>query len=161
MALPSIESGRAGDGCGEGVSFMVLLRRPDDQGQVGFNDTSSNDPRGFSVYAKWTEQDGVAGLHFPKLGRLTAFEITTILRRRSGLGLDKSEIAAETFKLTEPRFIYYLYQSEICYLLRRRSGKTQKSHADEMGISRYWFAMMELGKVPCKSLTEYWRDHAG
>lgn len=161
MALPKIESGRAGDGCGEGVSFMVLLRRPNDQGQMGFDDTSSNDPGGHVIHGEWPGQDGTPGIHFPKLGRLTAFEITTVLRRRSGLGLDKSEIAAETFKIAEVRLIPYLRQSEICFLLRRRLDETQKACADEMGISRYWFNMMEQGKAPCKTLVEYWSRHAG
>lgn len=88
--------------------------------------------------------------------------MTTILRRREGLGLDKSEIFAETIACFAPvNKNMDLTQSEICFLLRRRLEKTQKACADEMGISRYWFNMMEQGKAPCKSLVEYWSRHAG
>ena len=47
---------------------------------------------------------------------------------------------------------------EECFLLRRRSGWTQKDCADLMGITRYWFNMMENGHAPCKKLEEFWYE---
>jgi DNA-binding XRE family transcriptional regulator len=50
---------------------------------------------------------------------------------------------------------------EKCYILRRRSNKKQIECAQEMGVTRFWFNQMELGKVSCKLLIEFWRNYAG
>lgn len=50
---------------------------------------------------------------------------------------------------------------EKCYLLRKRVGKRQVECAQQMGVTRFWFNQMELGKVPCEPLIEFWRQHAG
>jgi len=45
---------------------------------------------------------------------------------------------------------------EVCYLLRRRSGKTQKEIAKAIGMSRLWVLRMEAGQAPVERLREYW-----
>lgn len=49
-----------------------------------------------------------------------------------------------------------LRQHEICLLLRRRSGKTQREVAAALGLTRLWMIKMEGGEVPIERLTEYW-----
>lgn len=159
VAVSSKPSGGTGDGSGQGFSFMVLLRRPVDQEQVGTDDASGNDIGSGTLHAERSGETKAPGLYIEEL---TPTEMTTILRRREGLGLDKSEIFAETIACFAPiNKNMDLTQSEICFLLRRRLEKTQKACADEMGISRYWFNMMEQGKAPYKTLVEYWSRYAG
>jgi len=45
---------------------------------------------------------------------------------------------------------------EVCYLKRRRSGKTQREIAAALGLTRLWVIMMEDGKAPVDRLVEYW-----
>ena len=47
---------------------------------------------------------------------------------------------------------------EICYLLRRRAGMTQAEVAKQIGRSRLWVQLMELGKTSGEELTRYWRQ---
>jgi transcriptional regulator len=54
-----------------------------------------------------------------------------------------------------------LSETEACFLIRRRLGKTQREDAEELGVSRFWFSMMEQGKAPHKTLVEYWSRYAG
>lgn len=49
-----------------------------------------------------------------------------------------------------------IFANEECLLLRRRLNKTQEECADSMGITRYWFNMMENGYVSCSSLEAFW-----
>lgn len=49
-----------------------------------------------------------------------------------------------------------LADHEKCFLTRRRLGLKQQDVAKKMGITRYWFDQMELGKAPCVPLMEYW-----
>lgn len=48
--------------------------------------------------------------------------------------------------------------SEVCVILRRRSGMLQKELADLMGVSRIWINFMENGARPCHTLIEFWRQ---
>jgi DNA-binding XRE family transcriptional regulator len=54
-----------------------------------------------------------------------------------------------------------LLDHEKCYILRKRSGRKQIECAQEMGVTRFWFNQMELGRVSCEPLIEFWRNHAG
>jgi len=47
---------------------------------------------------------------------------------------------------------------ELCLLWRRRSGWTQQACADLMGITRYWYNLMENGKVPSDKLEAFWNE---
>ena len=45
---------------------------------------------------------------------------------------------------------------EVCFLLRRRAGKTQREVAAALGCTRLWVIQMEDGKAPVERLREYW-----
>lgn len=45
---------------------------------------------------------------------------------------------------------------EVCYLLRRRAGKTQREVAASIGMTRLWVIKMEEGTAPIERLREFW-----
>jgi len=45
---------------------------------------------------------------------------------------------------------------EVCFLLRRRSGKKQREIAAALGCTRLWLIQMESGNAPVERLREYW-----
>lgn len=45
---------------------------------------------------------------------------------------------------------------EVCFLLRRRAGKTQREVAAALGCTRIWLIQMESGNAPVKRLREHW-----
>lgn len=45
---------------------------------------------------------------------------------------------------------------EVCVLLRRRAGKTQRQLSASMGCTRLWIVQMETGEAPADRLREYW-----
>lgn len=45
---------------------------------------------------------------------------------------------------------------EVCLLLRRRAGKTQREVAAALGCTRLWLIQMESGNAPVERLREYW-----
>lgn len=47
-------------------------------------------------------------------------------------------------------------QTELAFISRRRLGMTQQECADLLGVSRFWFNQMELGKVPNEALLKFW-----
>lgn len=103
---------------------------------------------------------------------LTLAEHLLTWRRREGytqpdaaavLGLhDKTYILIEREQsketLSEKPLLGDLYSHEICFLLRRRSGWTIPQCAEQAGVSRYWYNLMEQGKVSPDRLVEYWGD---
>lgn len=56
-------------------------------------------------------------------------------------------------------FIGDLYSNERCFIMRRRSGWTIPMCADQAGVSRYWFNLMELGKASPERLIQYWIEN--
>jgi transcriptional regulator with XRE-family HTH domain len=51
-----------------------------------------------------------------------------------------------------------LTKAEECLIMRRRSGCTQQYCADSMGITRYWYNLMENGKAPSTKLEVFWNE---
>jgi transcriptional regulator with XRE-family HTH domain len=51
-----------------------------------------------------------------------------------------------------------LHPHEICFILRRRSGLTIPECAEQAGVSRYWYNLMEQGKVCSDRLFQYWGE---
>jgi len=49
-----------------------------------------------------------------------------------------------------------LYSYEICFVMRRRSGWSIPQCADQAGVSRYWYNLMEQGKANPETLIKYW-----
>jgi DNA-binding XRE family transcriptional regulator len=46
---------------------------------------------------------------------------------------------------------------EKCLILRRRFGATQQECARILGVSRYWYNLMENGTVSSDRLEELWK----
>lgn len=51
-----------------------------------------------------------------------------------------------------------LAQHEVCFILRRRAGLTQREVAAQLGRSTRWVTMMEIGEAPIRELWEFWRE---
>jgi hypothetical protein len=45
---------------------------------------------------------------------------------------------------------------EKCLIYRKRAKKLQSEIAAELGLCRTWLQWMEMGKVPCTKLLEWW-----
>lgn len=101
---------------------------------------------------------------------LTTSETLLLHRRRQG----KSQAdAAGDFKVPVSRYVAWEtgrlpftgrlpklsapLKHEVCFLKRRRTGKTQEELADELGFSKYWIRLMEQGQVSSTSLERYWK----
>ena len=108
------------------------------------------------------------------LGELEVSEKLLIWRRREGLSQEEAgtrlgvhrkkygEIEREPKgKRINVPHIGELYSHEICYLLRRRSGLTIPACAEDIGVSRYWYNLMELGKASPERLVKYWIHYEG
>lgn len=54
------------------------------------------------------------------------------------------------------RHLGQLKPHEVCLLLRRRAGKTQREVAADLGCTRLWLVQMENGSAPVDRLREYW-----
>ena len=102
--------------------------------------------------------------------RLTAGETLLLARRRSG---ESQEKCADGYGLTRNSYgkferdeethtnikipeLNELTDAEKCLILRRRSGLTQDECAEKIGITRFWFNRMEVGKADASSLVAYW-----
>lgn len=49
-----------------------------------------------------------------------------------------------------------LQPHEVYFLMRRRSGKTQREIAAALGMTRLWVIKMEEGVAPTDRLRDYW-----
>jgi transcriptional regulator with XRE-family HTH domain len=45
---------------------------------------------------------------------------------------------------------------EACRILRRRAKKSQRTIAEQIGVSRLWVTQMERGLVPIRHLADFW-----
>lgn len=45
---------------------------------------------------------------------------------------------------------------EICFIKRKRSGKSQAQCAAEMKVTRFWYNQMESNRVDSKALIDFW-----
>lgn len=109
-----------------------------------------------------------------KIGELAVGERLLIWRRREGisqtgaaalLGIHRNkygeiENGSEDWDGMIPH-VGDLYSHEMCFLLRKRSSLTISDCAEEIGVSRYWYNLMELGKASPERLVEYWIEDEG
>lgn len=142
---------------------------------MGQDDTPRDDRIGGSLHAENAGEGSSPELHPLEIKGLTLQEKALLFRRR--LEISQAAMAAicgvgresygkferdEGSNLNFPApAVEPLLGHEICFILRRRSGWTQDACASHMGITRYWFNLMELGKAPCEPLMKYWRENAG
>ena len=108
------------------------------------------------------------------VGEPSINEKLLIWRRREGLSQKKAgdrigvhrkkygelERAGNYHGITVP-YIGELYSYEMCFILRKRSGWTISMCADQIGVSRYWYNLMELGKASPERLVQYWIENEG
>lgn len=107
-----------------------------------------------------------------KASELSEGERALIYRRRMRLsqkdmaksfGMKRREygIAEANGDLKLPGFMVVvepLEPCEQCFLWRYRSGWTQRECADLMGITRYWYNLMENGRAPSGRLEAFWNE---
>lgn len=107
---------------------------------------------------------------------LTAPERLQVWRRR--LGLNQLEAGAhfgvgereygdtELGRTTAPRlrvpkaapkWFGQMSQNELCFILRRRSGLSQRELAHKLRLTRMWVNRMEAGVAPIDRLASYWK----
>jgi len=80
------------------------------------------------------------------------------LRRNTYGQLERSE---EKKHIPELPFLGEMYSYEKCFIMRRRSGWTIPMCAAQAEVSRYWYNLMELGKVSPERLVAYWVNNEG
>lgn len=75
-------------------------------------------------------------------------------RREYGIAEANGTIKLKGFMVVvEP-----LEPHEQCFIWRHRSGWTQQECADLMGITRYWYNLMENGRAPSDRLEAFWNE---
>ncbi len=156
-----------------GSEGVVLLQRRDRKRQIREHDPSGNEGGGspaFSGRAASGKVNRVAPFH---IEGMTVGERLLIARRRSN---ESQETVARRFDMTRNTYgrlerddedlhsgislpeLGELTQEEICILLRRRAGLTQEECADKIGVTRFWFNQMEMGKVSSSDLVKFWES---
>ena len=141
---------------------------------MGKDDSPRDDRERGAIYAENAGERSSPLVYQEQIGELALQESFIIYRRR--LGLSQSQMATlfnihrETYGRlergeqvqisTDRPALGGLQCHEKCFILRRRSGWTQEECADLMGITRYWFNLMELGKAPVEPLINFWGQNA-
>ncbi len=123
-------------------------------------------------FRKITTSEGIVRIPEITVSDLTLGEKLLIWRKRKGFTQKEAapylsmswnfykevENGKREIRLTEIPFIGELEANEICLILRKRSGWTINECAEDAGISRYWYNMMEKGKVSPNLLVRYWGE---
>lgn len=156
---------------GEGV---VLLQRRDSKVQVREYDKTRDEGGSSPSFNKGTREREGGNMVTLTIERLTAGETLLLARRRSGESQEKCaqrygitrnsygklERDDETYTNIKIPVLNELTDAEKCLILRRRSGLTQDECAEKIGVTRFWFNRMEVGKVDVSSLVAYWGERA-
>lgn len=134
---------------------------------MGQHDETADDSRSRAVLPKRTGSTITS--------ELSEGERALIYRRRMGIsqknmassfGLSRraySEKEVDDTLTLPDSFRIVVFASELtpgekCLLWRRRSGWTQQECADLMGITRYWYNLMENSKVSADKLEAFWNE---
>lgn len=107
-----------------------------------------------------------------KTVKLSQGEALLIWRRRKGWNQGKAakyyKLSLFNYKLAEYGLlrgfcfdevlnnIGLLHSHEECLIYRKRSKKTQKQVAHELGVCRYWLRLQEKGVQSCDKLLAHW-----
>lgn len=180
LVVEEREGKRGGSSLWENQQLLVLLVGSEDKRHETLGQ-HEQDPNGAGSRDSVQRQDGItASDKLPSLlpAELSFGEYLTILRRRNNLsqrtaarliGIPRNEFASVEreeiiLKNTSSLFLPSLGELEAhekCLIFRKRSGWTILECANQIGISRYWYNMMELGKAPMDRLIEYWVQNEG
>lgn len=142
---------------------------------MGQHDTSSNARVGTEGFREVSTAEGTVRLPEIPVSELTIGEHLLIWRRRERLtqkqagpilGMGRNAYQAIERQDTKCRLavmphIGTLYSHEICFILRRRAGWTIPECAEQAGVSRYWYNLMEQGKASPDRLVIYWGENEG
>lgn len=142
---------------------------------MGQHDSTSDVSKRGDLFRREAGRTEARGLPTIKVRELTVGEHFLIWRRRQDitqeeagkmLGISRDDYGElERSKATrttrELPHIGDLYAYEICFIFRRRSGWTIPMCAEQAGVSRYWYNLMELGKASPERLIEYWTENEG
>lgn len=149
---------------------VVLLQRRNSKVQIRKYDKARDDggsPPSSGKRIRERKGDSMASLD---IKGLTTGEILLLARRRSGESQEKCahghgltrnaygklERDDDTHANVKIPVLNELTDAERCLILRRRSGLKQDECAEEIGITRFWFNRIEVGKVDASSLVVYW-----
>lgn len=142
---------------------------------MGQYDTTTDAQVGFKGFREVSTSERIVRIPDLSVSDLTIGEKLLIWRRREGytqrqaaavlaMGITAySQIERQDTKchLNNMPHLGDLYSFEICFILRRRSGWTIPMCAEQAGVSRYWYNLMEQGKVSPDRMIEYWGDNEG
>lgn len=139
---------------------------------MGQHDPTRDARMGIEGFREVSTTEGVVRLPDLTVSELTIGEKLLVWRRREGYTQKQAgPVLGMTFNaykaierqetkcglLNQP-YIGDIYSHEVCFILRRRSGWTIPMCAEQAGVSRYWYNMMEQGKVSPDKLIKYWGD---
>ena len=165
MAMEKRTSRRTSFSLCSSEQFVVLLVRKAHQGKrfMGQHDETGNDSR---VDALLPERPGDgetivlsegerALIYRRRMGfnQKQMAAISGVKRRRYGEMETRGSNTLAIVAIVEP-----ITGAERCLILRRRSGWTQQACADLMGITRYWYNLMENGRAPSTKLEAFWNE---
>lgn len=142
---------------------------------MGQHDSTANARVGAEGFREVATSKGIVRLPDISVSSLTLGEHLLIWRRREGLTQKQASlllgIGRNTYQEIERQdtkcrlavmpHISTLYSHEICFILRRRSGWTIPQCAEQVGVSRYWYNLMEQGKASPDRLITYWGENEG
>lgn len=172
LALAQANKGRTGTRGGTSVPFMVLLRRNKDKRQMGKDDEARNDRGGGAVLPEPSGNGDTYKVFTGPWITLEHSEKLSIYRRRNKysqtfmadlMGVHRNtygrlERGENTVTNLQIPSVLPLYQHEACFIYRRRSETTQQHCADTMGVTRYWYNLMETGAANSDTLMEFWNE---
>lgn len=165
VALEKGDSRRLGASMCASEQVLVLLVRKTPKGKqpVGQHDKTGDDSQ-FSPILPERPRDGEAlnlsegeqALIYRRRMRMSQKDMAALVgvkrRRYSEIEGKGSKVMAFAMAV-EP-----LEPHEKCLVWRRRSGWTQQACADLMGITRYWYNLMENGKAGTTKLEAFWNE---
>lgn len=139
---------------------------------MGQHDKTTDARVGVEGFREIVTAEGTLSLPNVTTQDLTVGEHLLIWRRRHGMKQPEAAsflaMGVNSYKaierqdtmcrLKEMPHLGELYSYEICFLLRRRSGWTIPRCAEQAGVSRYWYNLMEQGKASPETLIRYWAE---
>ncbi len=139
---------------------------------MGQHDTTTDARVGAEGFREVTTAERTVRLLDIAVSALSLGEHLLIWRKRNGLtqpeaaaflGMSRKKYEAleredTVCKLKTMPALDELNNHEVCLILRRRSSWTIPQCAEQAGVSRYWYNLMEQGKAPCDRLIEYWAE---
>lgn len=131
---------------------------------MGQHDETPDDRRGGAVLPERIGDGSVTGLsegekallyrRRMRISQKAMAKSFSMTRREYGIAEANGTLKLPGFMIVvEP-----LEPHEQCFLWRHRSGWTQQECADLMGITRYWYNLMENGRASSDRLEAFWNE---